>query len=141
MRTIVHLSDLHFGRVDERIITPIIQRVQSTYICAPALLNLLPGKRAWLYFSLNPRRCGSTLAIDGRETWLIHNYLYRDEPDFDSVDRDCAIRAILGIGPDFQYETIAKEDWIGRRLVADRFRDRRVFICGDAAHVWIPHGG
>ena len=27
------------------------------------------------------------------------------------------------------------------RLVADRFRDRRVFVCGDAAHLWIPHAG
>jgi hypothetical protein len=25
--------------------------------------------------------------------------------------------------------------------VADRFRDRRVFICGDAAHLWIPYAG
>ena len=121
--------------------TPVVQRVQSTYIRAPALVSRLPGKRAWMYFSLNPRRCGTTIAIDGRETWLIHNFLYRDETEFDSVDRDWAIRTILGVGPDFEYEVIAKEDWVGRRLVADSFRDRRVFICGDAAHLWIPHGG
>jgi 2-polyprenyl-6-methoxyphenol hydroxylase-like FAD-dependent oxidoreductase len=121
--------------------TPVVQRVQSTYIRAPALASRLPGKRAWMYFSLNPRRCGTTIAIDGRETWLIHNFLYRDETGFDSVDRDWAIRTILGVGPDFEYEVIAKEDWVGRRLVADRFGDRRVFICGDAAHLWIPHGG
>ena len=36
---------------------------------------------------------------------------------------------------------ISKEDWIGRRFVADKFRDRRVFICGDAAHLWMPNGG
>jgi 3',5'-cyclic AMP phosphodiesterase CpdA len=28
MRTIVHLSDLHFGRVDDRLVTPLIQRVR-----------------------------------------------------------------------------------------------------------------
>jgi 2-polyprenyl-6-methoxyphenol hydroxylase-like FAD-dependent oxidoreductase len=121
--------------------TPVVQRMQSTHIRAPALMRLLPGKPAWMYFSLNPRRCGTTIAIDGRETWLIHNFLYRDETEFDSVDRDWAIRTILGVGPNFEYEVIAKEDWIGRRLVADRFRDRRVFICGDAAHLWIPHAG
>ena len=121
--------------------TPVVQRVQSTYIRARALASRLPGKRAWMYFSLNPRRCGTTIAIDGRETWLIHNFLYREETEFNSVDRDWAIRTILGVGPDFEYEVIAKEDWVGRRLVADRFRDRRVFICGDAAHLWIPHGG
>ena len=91
-----------------------------------------------MYFSLNPRRCGTTIAIDGRETWLIHNFLYRDETKFDSVDRDWAIQTILGVGPDFEYEVIAKEDWVGRRLVADRFRDRRIFICGDAATCGFP---
>jgi 2-polyprenyl-6-methoxyphenol hydroxylase-like FAD-dependent oxidoreductase len=118
-----------------------IQRAQSTYIRAPALIDLLPGKRAWMYLSLNPRRCGMTIAIDGRETWLIHNALYRGEPEFESIDRDWAVRAILGVGPDFRYEVISKEDWVGRRLVADRFRDRRAFICGDAAHLWIPNAG
>ena len=29
MRTIVHLSDLHFGRVDERIIPPLVDRITS----------------------------------------------------------------------------------------------------------------
>lgn len=57
------------------------------------------------------------------------------------VDRDWGIRTILGVGPDFQYDLLSKEDWIGRRLVADRFSDRRAFICGDAAHIWVPYGG
>ena len=118
-----------------------IQRVQSTYIRAPALVGLLPGKRAWMYLSLNPRRSGMTIAIDGQETWIIHNALYRGEPEFESVDRDWAIRTILGVGHDFRYEVISKEDWVGRRLVANRFRERRVFICGDAAHLWIPNAG
>lgn len=121
--------------------TPALQRVQSSYIRAPALLNLLPGKPAWLYYSLNPRRCGMMMAIDGREKWLIHNYLYHGEEDFESVNRDWAIRMILGVGPDFKYDVISKEDWISRRLVAKKLRDRRVFICGDAAHLWVPHGG
>ncbi|NCT99452.1 MAG: FAD-dependent oxidoreductase [Comamonadaceae bacterium] len=118
-----------------------VGRVQSTYFRAPALLGLAKHGPAWATFSLNPRRCGNVYAIDGRETWLLHNYLKADEADFESVDRDWAIREILGVGPDFQYEIISKEDWIGRRLVADRFRDRRVFICGDAAHLWIPMAG
>jgi hypothetical protein len=121
--------------------TPVLQHAQSTYIRAPALLNLLPGKPAWLYFSLNPRRCGVTMAVDGRETWNIQNFSYPGEADLTSVDRDWAIRMILGVGPDFQYEVLSTEDWVARRLVADRFRDRRVFVCGDAAHLWIPLGG
>jgi hypothetical protein len=81
------------------------------------------------------------MTIDGREHWLIHNFLYNDEPEYDSVDRDWAIRNIIGAPPDFEYEVISKEDWVGRRLVADKFQDRRAFIAGDAAHLWIPHAG
>lgn len=121
--------------------TAVIQRVQSTYIRAKDLLGRLPGKPAWCYYSVNPRRCGTAFAIDGRETWLVHNHLNPHETEFDSVDRDQSIRHILGVGDDFQYEVISKEDWVGRRLVADRFRDRRAFIAGDAAHLWVPYAG
>jgi len=121
--------------------TPVLQHAQSTHIRAPSLLNLLPGKPAWLYFSLNPRRCGVTMAVDGRETWNIQNYSYPGEADLTSVNPDWAIRMILGVGPDFHYEVLSTEDWIARRLVADKFHDRRLFICGDAAHMWIPLGG
>ena len=121
--------------------TAVIQRVQSTYIRAPQLRALIPGKPAWSYYSMNPRRCGTTFAIDGHETWLVHNHLNAEEPEFDSVDRDTSIREILGVGPDFEYEVISKEDWVGRRLVADRFRNGRVFLAGDAAHLWVPYAG
>jgi 2-polyprenyl-6-methoxyphenol hydroxylase-like FAD-dependent oxidoreductase len=121
--------------------TPVIQRVQSTFIRAPQLLALMPGEPAWLYHAQNPRRCGSMFAIDGRTDWLVHNPLRDDEPGYESVDRDWAIRTILGVDDSFRYEVLSKEDWVGRRLVAERFRDRRIFICGDAAHVWIPSAG
>lgn len=119
----------------------VVQRVQSTCIRAPRLLSMLTTPPAWANFSLNPRRSGNVYAINGRDTWLVHNYLNADEPDVEAVDRDWAIRQILGVGPEFAYEVITKEDWIGRRLVVDRFRDRRVFLCGDAAHIWVPYAG
>ena len=121
--------------------TEVVQRVQSTYIHAPALKDLISQKPAWMTMSLNARRCGTTVSIDGRDNWLIHNHLGSEETEFDSVDRDWALRTILGVDDRFRYDIISKEDWIGRRLVADRFRDRRAFICGDAAHLWIPYAG
>jgi 2-polyprenyl-6-methoxyphenol hydroxylase-like FAD-dependent oxidoreductase len=119
----------------------VVQRVQSSYIHAPHLLERFRYAPAWSTFSLNPRRSGNVYAIDGRERWLVHNYLRDSEPDFDSVDRDRSIREILGVDDGFKYEIISKEDWFGRRLVADQFRDRRVFLCGDAAHLWVPYAG
>ena len=122
--------------------TPVIQRVQSTLIDAQDLKILMqPHTPAWMVLALNPRRTGTVVAIDGHDRWLIHNHLKPDEPEFDSVDRDWSIRTILGVGPGFNYKIVSKEDWVGRRLVADRFRDRRAFICGDAAHLWMPYAG
>src|SRR3954447_17868061 len=119
----------------------VIQRVQATFIRAPDLIARQQGERAWMTNAVNPRRVGNVIAIDGRERWMIFNYLKPEESDFDAVDRDWAIRTILGVGADFHYEIISKEDWYGRRLVANKFRDGSVFIAGDAAHIWVPYAG
>jgi 2-polyprenyl-6-methoxyphenol hydroxylase-like FAD-dependent oxidoreductase len=119
----------------------VVQRVQSTYIRAPDLIGRQHHERAWGTGVINPRRSGMVYAIDGRERWLVHNYMKPGEGDFDSVDRDACLRTILGVGADFNYEVISREDWFGRRLIANKFRDRCAFIAGDAAHIWVPYAG
>ncbi|MBR1152528.1 FAD-dependent oxidoreductase [Bradyrhizobium sp. JYMT SZCCT0428] len=119
----------------------VIQRVQSTYIRAPRLIDRQQSERAWGTGAINPRRSGMVYAIDGRERWLVHNYMKPDEGGFDEVDRDACLRTILGVDDDFNYEILSKEDWYGRRLIASKFRDRCAFIAGDAAHIWVPYAG
>jgi 2-polyprenyl-6-methoxyphenol hydroxylase-like FAD-dependent oxidoreductase len=118
-----------------------IQRVQSSYIRAPALADMITPPPAWMSYLYTPERAGNLIAIDGRELWLIHNYLLPGEAHFESADRDRCIRTLLGVDRDFQYELLGREDWVGRRLVANTVRNRRVFICGDAAHLWVPYAG
>jgi 2-polyprenyl-6-methoxyphenol hydroxylase-like FAD-dependent oxidoreductase len=119
----------------------VVQRVQSTFIRAPDLIGRQQHAPAWGTGAINPRRSGMVYAIDGRERWLVHNYLKPGEDDFEAVDRDACIRTILGVGADFSYQIISKEDWYGRRLIAEKFRDRSAFIAGDAAHIWVPYAG
>ena len=119
----------------------IIQRVQSTFIRAPGLIDRQQHPSAWGTGAINPRRSGMVYAIDGSERWLVHNYLRPGEDDFEAVDRDECLRTILGVGADFRYEIISKEDWYGRRLISNKFRDRCAFIAGDAAHIWVPYAG
>jgi hypothetical protein len=119
----------------------VIQRVQSTYIRAPGLIDRQQSERAWGTGAINPRRSGMVYAIDGSERWLVHNYMKPGEGDFDEVDRDACLRTILGVKDDFKYQIISKEDWYGRRLIASKFRDRCAFIAGDAAHIWVPYAG
>ncbi len=119
---------------------PVLQHVQSTCIRAPKLYSLMSADepRAWGYYTFNSRRVGHVYAIDGTETFLVHTYLASED---ETVDRDEAIRAILGVDESFEYEVVSREDWIARRLLADRFRDRRVFLAGDASHLWVPFAG
>ena len=119
----------------------VLAQVQSTCIRAPGLYDQMPGRRAWGYYVFNRRRQGHVYAIDGQDTFLVHNHLTAEEARSGQPDRDWCIRAILGVGDDFAYETVSQEDWVARRLVADRFRDGRVFIAGDAAHLWVPYAG
>jgi hypothetical protein len=53
------------------------------------------------------------------------------------VDR--VIRRLMG--RDFPFEVVSCVPWSRRALIADRFRQGRVFLAGDAAHVHPPNGG
>jgi 2-polyprenyl-6-methoxyphenol hydroxylase-like FAD-dependent oxidoreductase len=110
-----------------------VMRVQSTDIIASDLLRMMPS-RAWAIDCLTPRSWGLMFAIDGRDRWLVHNFL-------PAVERDQSIREILGVASSFEFKILAQEEWTGRRMIADHFRDRRVFLCGDAAHIWVPFAG
>ena len=112
-----------------------VMQAQSTYIRAPALLSMMPGA-AWAIDCINPRNRGLVFAIDGRERWLVHKFVPIGAPL--PIDRQQSVRDILGLPPSFACETLGKEDWTGRRMIAGRFRHRRVFLCGDAAHIWVP---
>jgi 2-polyprenyl-6-methoxyphenol hydroxylase-like FAD-dependent oxidoreductase len=117
----------------------VVIQTQSTYLRAPGLLEMM-SRPSWLNISINPRCGGYLFAIDGRERWLIHNWRPPGE-DLAALDRDRCIRQILGVESSFSFEILGQEDWTGRRMIADRFHNRRVFLCGDAAHIWVPFAG
>lgn len=119
-----------------------IARTRTSLIRSNAIKGLFGQRRpAWMSWVVNHKARGNVVAIDGEELWLVHRGLWGGETDFESVDFDQSIRDVLGVGQDFPFEVVKHEDWIGRRLVAERFRDGRVFIAGDAAHLWVPYAG
>jgi 2-polyprenyl-6-methoxyphenol hydroxylase-like FAD-dependent oxidoreductase len=120
---------------------PALTRVVSLHISAPDLVSRLPHKPAHRYFLVNREQMGGAVTLNGRDLWSIHVMLPSIDTDPAALDRHRAIRAITGFGPDFRYEIFAEDAWTGRRLLADSFRQDRVFICGDAAHIWVPNAG
>lgn len=45
------------------------------------------------------------------------------------------------IGRDYPLELITRDDWTVHSLIADRYREDRVFLAGDACHLHSPFGG
>ena len=90
--------------------THVVQRVQSTYIHAPQLKDMIVQKPAWMTMSLNPRRCGTTVAIDGKDNWLIKTISRRTR----STSRALIVigtSTILGV--DDRFATISSARRIG----------------------------
>ena len=117
-----------------------ISKMRSTLVRCPEIRELLGSRPGWMTWVLNPRVSGVIVAIDGEELWLIHRNV-RMQDGFDSVARDRSIRDVLGVGQDFSWEEVHHQDWTARRMVAARFRQGNVFVCGDAAHIWVPFAG
>ena len=118
-----------------------ISRTRSSLIRSKDLKRLMQGRPAWMTWTVSEKGTGVVVAIDGDELWLVHRNLRGGQRDFEDLDREQALRDVLGVGDGFRYEVVAHQDWVGRRLVAGRFRRGSVFIAGDAAHLWIPIAG
>jgi 2-polyprenyl-6-methoxyphenol hydroxylase-like FAD-dependent oxidoreductase len=93
---------------------------------------------AWMHWIVNPHGLSNTVALDGKEHWLVHIIVLPGR-DFDDVDIDAAMRAAYGW--EIDREILGVERWVSRRMVANRYRSGNVFLAGDAAHIWMPMGG
>ncbi|WP_284454895.1 FAD-dependent monooxygenase [Actinomadura madurae] len=78
------------------------------------------------------------IAIDGDELWLNHVAF---APDHDTEGEDPERLLREAVGGEVEHEVLGVARWTGRRLVAERYNEGRVFLAGDAAHLWIPVGG
>ncbi|MEV4257916.1 FAD-dependent oxidoreductase [Spirillospora sp. NPDC049652] len=79
---------------------------------------------------------GMLVTIDGERTWVLH-VPYEDGLT-DARCRDL-VRAAVG-DPGLDVRVLGAAPWRVRGQLADRFRDGRVFLAGDAAHTVPPVG-
>jgi 2-polyprenyl-6-methoxyphenol hydroxylase-like FAD-dependent oxidoreductase len=115
----------------------IMMSIMAT-ITAPELAATQRLDRAWMYWILNAEMSGNVIALDGKERWIV-NVFVPNGTDVDALDFAAAARRLLATDVPFTVED--KNAWTGRRLLAERFGSRRVFIAGDAAHSWLPMAG
>lgn len=97
-----------------------------------------------LYWISDPEAAGTFVAHDIDREWV---YMLPYDPDLESVDtyspercRQLVERAIgARTTPSIHVKTISS--WAMSAQVAERFRDHRIFLTGDAAHRFPPTGG
>jgi 2-polyprenyl-6-methoxyphenol hydroxylase-like FAD-dependent oxidoreductase len=70
---------------------------------------------------------------DSTQHWTLHSVV----PDDEAMKKQFE----LTIGFPVTYEMLSCAPWKQNLLVADHYRDRRVFLAGDAVHLVIPTGG
>lgn len=117
-------------------------QMYATYFRSTQVYERIPHGRAWQYWAINPERRGMMLALDGRESFV---YMTQLRPGEDAATlSDTFVTGLIhgAMGQPFELEIIARSPWTaGLTLVAERFQAGRVFLGGDAVHLFTPTGG
>lgn len=115
----------------------------SIYMRIPELYRKFVGqRRAWMYWAVNPdpNTRGVIISLNGADEFMM---LIKPRHGHSGVDTaEVADWIKRTIGADIEVEILAYHPWnAGQALVAEHYRAGRIFIAGDAAHLFTPTGG
>lgn len=109
------------------------------FVRAPTLLAESGRRPAVLTWIINHDLKAFVFAQDGKERWIVHCQV-PDGAKWQDVDHAAMLQAVFGRG--VPYEVINFGPWTGGlALNADQYQSRRIFLAGDAAHLFTPLGG
>ncbi|MFM0157790.1 FAD-dependent monooxygenase [Paraburkholderia sediminicola] len=114
-------------------------QMSAVYFYAPDIYRVSPHAPAWQYWTFGQKQRALIIAVDGQGHFIMNVQMRDDEvPDDESVRR----RIAEAIGADIPFELKSSSTWTaGFTLVAEQFSVGRVFLAGDAAHLFTPTGG
>ena len=116
-------------------------RMHAIFLRMPDFYRQMPHPKAWMYWTFNRQRRSFMATVDGQGRFAFHTQLKPgdpDEPDAATSRRmfDEAFGGASGI------EILSTSNWTaGLSLVAERFAEGRIFLAGDAVHLFTPAGG
>ena len=111
----------------------------STYFRAPALYASSAGAPATMYWTFNHSRRAVLISANGDDEFFMFSQVGRGEELADEAAREFVTTAM---GMKTPVEIIASKPWTADySLVAERYGAGRMFVAGDAAHLFTPTGG
>jgi 2-polyprenyl-6-methoxyphenol hydroxylase-like FAD-dependent oxidoreductase len=117
-------------------------RMFAIYLRAPDFYRVARHPPAWMNVTFNRQRRAFMAAVDGKGEFAFHTQLRSHEIESEITSERALEMFREAVGAPIEAEILSHGTWIaGYALVAERFRQGRVFIAGDAAHLFTPAGG
>jgi len=113
----------------------ILRLRQALYRCDELFerIPIGPGPGRGRHYHVADGRATFLIMQDSTRHWTLHATVERDE--------DMARQFETTVGAPVKYEMLYVGEWKQNLLLAERYRERRVFLAGDAVHLMIPTGG
>jgi 2-polyprenyl-6-methoxyphenol hydroxylase-like FAD-dependent oxidoreductase len=106
------------------------------------LFSRIAGAKAWQYVTVNRDRRAVLIPIDGRAEFVFHGQLRPEEESGEISEAQARAMFAEALGADCAIDILARRSWTaGFTLVAESFGKGRVFLGGDAVHLFTPTGG
>ena len=113
----------------------ILRLRQALYRCDELFdrMPIGPGPGHGRHYHVADGQATFLIMQDSTRHWTLHAVVERDE--------DMARQFEKTVGVPVKYEMLYVGEWKQNLLLAERYRERRVFLAGDAVHLVIPTGG
>lgn len=111
----------------------------TAHIRSEELQDTMPLGRAWQYWTVNTSIRSNMVSLNGLGEFIYQTQLPEGIEASKEVMRE---RIIASFGREFAFDILETGSWTpGVALVAEKYREGRVFLCGDAVHLFTPTGG
>ena len=117
-------------------------RMHAVHLRSPEVAPAMSGPPGWMHVNVHHIRRSFTIALDGVSEFVFHTQLREEEDEAALTEGDIRRMFAECMGREIPFDILFRASWTaGFALVAERFRQGRLFLAGDAAHLFTPMGG
>ena len=117
-------------------------QMYAIYLRCPQFYDVVPYPPAWMNVTFNKDRRAFMAAVDGKGEFAFHTQLRDGEKEDEVTDARALEMFRAAVGYPVEAEILSRGTWTaGYALVAESYGRGRVFLGGDAVHLFTPAGG